>query len=136
MEDGASGKKSGEEEWLGGEEDKAWNFGEEDEDDGVFDLKEESLRDFGETRDESESSFSRSGSVAGIEESKKLEEEEKQLTAVLKGKLFLFIFSLNKLYQFIVFIIVYRLKNIKLKLMLALQLQLQLSITEKKLQLE
>lgn len=85
MEDGASGKKSGEEEWLGGEEDKAWNFGEEDEDDGVFDLKEESLRDFGETRDESESSFSRSGSVAGIEESKKLEEEEKQLTAVLKG---------------------------------------------------
>ncbi|XWS66481.1 hypothetical protein CRYUN_Cryun05aG0203300 [Craigia yunnanensis] len=80
-EDDGAGKKSKKEDWLVGEEDKAWNFGEEEKDDGVFDLKEEGVRDFGETG--GESSISLSGD--GVEERKKLEEEEKQLTIVLKG---------------------------------------------------
>ncbi|XVF75952.1 hypothetical protein PTKIN_Ptkin13bG0228500 [Pterospermum kingtungense] len=81
--DESPGKKSGEEDWLVGGEDKAWSFGEEEKDDAVFDLKEEGLRDFGETRDGYESRIAVSGD--GVEESKKLQEEEKQLTAVLKG---------------------------------------------------
>ncbi|XVE96148.1 hypothetical protein REPUB_Repub02eG0196500 [Reevesia pubescens] len=80
-ENDGSRKKSGEEDWLVGEEDKAWSFGEEEKHDGVFDLKDESIRDFGETG--GETSIALSGDA--VEERKKLEEEEKQLTAVLKG---------------------------------------------------
>ncbi|XWS56164.1 hypothetical protein CRYUN_Cryun09bG0062700 [Craigia yunnanensis] len=80
-EDDGAGKKSKHEDWLVGEEDKAWSFGEEEKVDAVFDLKEEGVRDFGETG--GESSIALSGD--GVEERKKLEEEEKQLTAVLKG---------------------------------------------------
>ncbi|XVF75954.1 hypothetical protein PTKIN_Ptkin13bG0228700 [Pterospermum kingtungense] len=82
--DESPGKKSGEEDWLVGGEDKAWSFGEEEkDDDGVLDLKEEGLWVLGETRDEYESRIAVSGD--GVEESKKLQEEEKHLTVVLKG---------------------------------------------------
>ncbi|XWS59288.1 hypothetical protein CRYUN_Cryun08bG0108700 [Craigia yunnanensis] len=43
-EDDGAGKRSGEEDWLVGEEEK-----EKEKDSGVFDLKEEGVRDFGET---------------------------------------------------------------------------------------
>ncbi|PPR93320.1 hypothetical protein GOBAR_AA27355 [Gossypium barbadense] len=46
-----SQKKSGEGDWFVGEEDKAWSFGEEDKDDGVFDFKEEAVQDVGLTID-------------------------------------------------------------------------------------
>ncbi|KAK6244043.1 hypothetical protein QUC31_010452 [Theobroma cacao] len=80
-EDGGAGKKSGEGDWLVGEEDKAWSFGEEEKGDGVFDLK--GVRDFVETGGET----SVAQSDDSVEEQKNFEEEEKQLTAVLKGKL-------------------------------------------------
>ncbi|XVE75759.1 hypothetical protein DITRI_Ditri12bG0118500 [Diplodiscus trichospermus] len=80
-DDDGAGQKSGEEDWLVRKEDKAWSFGEEEKEDGLFDLKEEGVRDFGETG--GESSIAPSSDV--VEEQKKLEEEEKQLTAVLKG---------------------------------------------------
>ncbi|GMI71153.1 Ribosomal Protein S9 M [Hibiscus trionum] len=76
-----TGKKSGDGDWLLGEEEKAWSFGEEEKDDGVFDLKEDGVRDAGETVDGTSTSLG----VDEAEERKKLEEEEKQLTAVLKG---------------------------------------------------
>ncbi|XP_022742803.1 28S ribosomal protein S9, mitochondrial [Durio zibethinus] len=79
-EDGGTGRKSGEEDWLVREEDKAWSFEEEEEDDSVFTLKE-GVPEFGETG--GESSIALSGEA--VEEQEKLEEEEKQLTAVLKG---------------------------------------------------
>ncbi|XP_007029057.2 PREDICTED: 28S ribosomal protein S9, mitochondrial [Theobroma cacao] len=78
-EDGGAGKKSGEGDWLVGEEDKAWSFGEEEKGDGVFDLK--GVRDFVETGGET----SVAQSDDSVEEQKNFEEEEKQLTAVLKG---------------------------------------------------
>ncbi|OMO72980.1 Ribosomal protein S9 [Corchorus capsularis] len=85
-EDDGHGNKGGEEDWLVGEEDKAWSFEEEEKDHGVFDIKEEDVRDIGDIGGEI-------GVAQGdiqIEEQKKLEEEKKQLTAVLKGKLSIF----------------------------------------------
>lgn len=64
-----------------GEEEKAWSFGEEEKDDGVFDFKEEALQDVGLTIDGTSIALG----VDEVEDPKKLEEEEKQLTAVLKG---------------------------------------------------
>ncbi|KAK5803955.1 hypothetical protein PVK06_031604 [Gossypium arboreum] len=76
-----SQKKSGEGDWFVGEEDKAWSFGEEDKDDGVFDFKEEAVQDVGLTIDGTDIALG----VDEVEDREKLEEEEKQLTAVLKG---------------------------------------------------
>ncbi|KAG4130152.1 hypothetical protein ERO13_D09G125100v2 [Gossypium hirsutum] len=72
-----SQKKSGEGDWLVGEEDKAWSFGEEDKDDGVFDFKEEAVQDVGLTIDGTGIALG----VDEVEDREKLEEEEKQLTA-------------------------------------------------------
>ncbi|KAL4341613.1 hypothetical protein GQ457_08G016770 [Hibiscus cannabinus] len=74
-------KKSGEGDWSLGEEEKAWSFVQEEKDDGVFDLKEEAVRDVGETVDGTSIPLG----VDDAEERKKLEEEKKHLTAVLKG---------------------------------------------------
>ncbi|KAG8483761.1 hypothetical protein CXB51_023363 [Gossypium anomalum] len=82
-----SQKKSGEGDWFVGEEDKAWSFGEEDKDDGVFDFKEEAVQDVGLTIDGTGIALG----VDEVEDREKLEEEEKQLTAVLKGRLFPFV---------------------------------------------
>ncbi|XVF07412.1 hypothetical protein REPUB_Repub06bG0136500 [Reevesia pubescens] len=77
---GGNGKKTGEENWLVWEEDKAWSFGEVEKDDDMFDLKGD-VRDFGETG--GETSIALTG--VRVEERKKLEEEEKHLTSVLNG---------------------------------------------------
>ncbi|KAG7944975.1 hypothetical protein I3843_15G130200 [Carya illinoinensis] len=79
-------KTNAEEEWTTAEGYKPWSFVEEESRDDVFDLKEEGVQgELGDTEVESSSSFDDGADRNRREEAMRLEREELELSAILKG---------------------------------------------------
>lgn len=81
-------KARGEEEWATAEGYKPWSLVDEEDKEDVFGLKEDIAREVGETGVESSTSTSSGADGAEkerIEEATRLQREEQELTAILKG---------------------------------------------------
>ncbi|XP_059435220.1 small ribosomal subunit protein uS9m [Corylus avellana] len=84
----SEGKTRGDEEWATAEGYKPWSLVEEEDKDDLFGFKEEVVREVGETGVESSYSTTSGGDDAEkerAEEAMRLQREEQELTAILKG---------------------------------------------------